>query len=306
MDTKNVKNVCYWQINHKVQSILKAKQIIVLPSPVAWEKIKWARQWFKNKPKEGYFIWAKKQINWPVETCITIASKGAKQDLVNLFVIEKGLNLNVNAFCNTSKKNLSGKHLARGVFILKQGSSLKYNHLHHWGKNDFVDIDYQIFLRKGAQLTYNLKNFSPPGEIKAKTFVQAEKESSAMFDFVINGNNSLINLEDNLVLKGKDSQGIIRTRLVSKEKSQVKVLSKICAQAPSKGHLDCQGLLIGNSSSIDFVPELDCCHPQAEITHEASIGRISEEQLAYLRTRGLTEAQAIDLIVSGFLAKKDG
>jgi len=49
------------------------------------------------------------------------------------------------------------------------------------------------------------------------------------------------------------------------------------------------------------VPKLICKDPRGQVTHEASIGKISEEELNYLRTRGLKEEEAVDLIVSGFL-----
>ncbi len=79
-------------------------------------------------------------------------------------------------------------------------------------------------------------------------------------------------------------------------------MSKIEAIAPSKGHLDCQGLLAAKTAKISFVPGLVCKNKDAQITHEASIGKISEEELTYLRMRGLTEDEAIDLIINGFLA----
>jgi Fe-S cluster assembly scaffold protein SufB len=73
------------------------------------------------------------------------------------------------------------------------------------------------------------------------------------------------------------------------------------ANSPSKGHLDCQGLLVDKKSKISLIPALICQNKETQITHEASIGKISEEQLTYLRMRGLSEKEAIDLICSGFL-----
>ncbi|GAI42777.1 unnamed protein product, partial [marine sediment metagenome] len=53
---KNVKNANYWQVDHKIKNIFEAKEVIILPSPEAWEKLKWTRRWFARPPKEGYFI----------------------------------------------------------------------------------------------------------------------------------------------------------------------------------------------------------------------------------------------------------
>ncbi len=65
------------------------------------------------------------------------------------------------------------------------------------------------------------------------------------------------------------------------------------------------GLLLDGNSSIDAVPELLNKNKDATLTHEASIGRISEEELSYLRSRGLTEDEAIGLIVTGFLGEEE-
>jgi len=91
--------------------------------------------------------------------------------------------------------------------------------------------------------------------------------------------------------------------LAGRKNSKITAHSSIIATAPSKGHLDCQGLLVDKNSEISLIPELICHNKNAQITHEASIGRISEEQLSYLRMRGLKEEEAIDLIVAGFLEK---
>ena len=78
--------------------------------------------------------------------------------------------------------------------------------------------------------------------------------------------------------------------------------SQIRAEAEAKGHLDCQGLLIDEKAKVSMIPALVCSHKKAQITHEASIGRVSETELNYLMMRGLSEKQALDLIINGFLA----
>jgi hypothetical protein len=76
---RNAKNASkkfnFWQIDHKVLQILKERGVEVLTSPEAFEKYKIAREIFKEKPKEGYFVWVKEKIDFPLTTCITIASK---------------------------------------------------------------------------------------------------------------------------------------------------------------------------------------------------------------------------------------
>jgi Fe-S cluster assembly scaffold protein SufB len=301
MVTKSVKSVHYLQINNKVKEFFSPKGTIVLPSYQAWEKFDWTRGLFGKKPKEGYFIWVKEQPKVPLATCVSIASPRASQSLLNLLVIEKNIKAKANVVCNALKSNLCGSHRAEGKLILKEGASLNYTHNHQWGSEDFVSPNYQFILEKNSKLKYDYRNLFPPKTLNLKTAVFCKESSSSNLNFVINGVNSKVNLEDKVLLEGRDSQGILRLRLVGKENSQISARSTVLAKAPGKGHLDCQGLLVDEKSKISLVPELICQNRLAQITHEASIGRISEEELIYLRMRGLPESEAVDLIVSGFL-----
>jgi len=301
MDMKNAKNAHFWQIDHKVKQFLGAEGVIVLPSFEAWQRFKWVRYLFKNRPKEGYFVWVKKQVNFPLSTCITIASPKISQNLTNLLVIEKGLNIRANVLCNAAKNNLYGSHMAKGKLILKEGASLEYNHIHQWGEKDFVSPHYEFILRRGSKLVYTYKNLLPPENLELKTVIYSGEKSSSNIKFLINGIKSNIKIEDVLFLKKKGAQGIVKLRLVGRKKSDIDAVSKIVAESAVKGHLDCQGLLVDENSKISLTPKLICQNKNAQLTHEASIGRIAEEQLTYLRMRGLNEKEATDLIVSGFL-----
>lgn len=298
---RNVKNVNFWQVDHKIRNILEIKGVTILPSLKAWEKFKWTKSYFEKKPKEGYFIWVKKQIDFPLATCITISSSKITQNLTNLLVIEKGIKAKANVVCNAAKNNLCGKHFAKGKLLLRNNASLEYNHFHQWGEKDFVSPSYQFILKKNSRLIYTYKNLFPPKNLKLKTVIQSNENSSSNLNFIINSLNSKIAILDTLFLEGQNSQGIVRLRLIGRKNSQIEAISQIFAKAPARGHLDCQGLLVDKAAKISLIPELICENKEAQITHEASIGKISEEELNYLRMRGLSEKEAIDLIISGFL-----
>jgi hypothetical protein len=216
-------------------------------------------------------------------------------------VVEKNIQAKANVLCHSIKNNLCGTHKAKGKLILKQGASLEYNHIHKWGEKDFVNPDYEFFLEKDSRLVYNYQNLLPPENLDLITSIHNKANASAQVNFVINGVNSKINLKEKIFLEGDNAQGVIKMRLVGKKNSQIKAESSVFALAAGKGHLDCQGLLIDDKSTISLSPEIVCKNRLAQITHEASLGKISEEELNFLRTRGLKESEAIDLIVSGFL-----
>jgi len=299
---KNVKNANYCQIDHSIKNISQIKGVFILPSAEAWKKFRWTRKYFEKKPKEGYFVWVKKEINFPFTTCITIASSKVRQNLNNLLVIEKDIKVKANLLCNSARKHLRGFHKAEGKILLKEKASLEYNHVHQWGSKDIVNSEYEFILEEGSRLVYNYKNLLPPKVLNIKTTIYNANESSSNLNFVASGiRNSKISIKDKVFLEGENSQGNIKLRLVGKDRSQIATVSSIVASAPGKGHLDCQGLLTSKNAKISLTPELICQNKSAQITHEASIGKIAEEELSYLRMRGLKEEEAINLITNGFL-----
>ena len=303
MAMKNVKNADYYQTDNRIPEICELKGIEILPAKLAWEKYNWTKKYFSKKPKSGYFVWVKKQPQQPIFICISLANKNIKQELQNLLVVEKNLEVELQGTCNALKKNLEGFHKAIGKIVLKEGAVLQYEHIHSWGEKDIVRPNYEFFLEKRAKLDYSYKVFSPPEKLKMKTLIVLLEGSSANLNIVGKFSKTKAEIKDSLILKEKGSSGVIKLRLVGSKNSEITACSQIKAQSESKGHLDCQGLLMNKGSKISLIPELICENKKAQITHEASIGRISEEALNYLRMRGLNEKEAVNLIVNGFLEK---
>ena len=298
---KNVGNVNFWQIDHKIKKIAEKKGVVVLSSPEAWQKFKWSRAYFSMRPEEGYFIWVREKINFPCFSCVSIASKNIEQKLRNLLVIEKDLSCTFHGTCNVLKKNLSSRHLAKGKIILKENAVLNYEHIHSWGEKDVVEPDYEFILEKNSKLNYTYKNLFTPKEMKIKTTFNLFSEAVSNIKIIANCRKTKFNLEDVVNLKGKGASGQVKLRLVGREDSKISAVSQMTAEAESRGHLDCQGLLAKTTSEISLIPGLVCKNKKAQMTHEASIGKIAEDQLTYLRQRGIKEEEAINLIINGFL-----
>jgi len=301
MVMKNVGNVHFWQVDNHTKNILKVNGVILLTSSEAWSKFNWTKKYFLKKPKQGYFIWVKGKINFPLSSCISITRKNINQNLQNLLIVEKDLKVSLQGSCNSLKKDLNGKHKANGKIILKQGSYLKYNHIHSWGEKDVVEPEYEFILERDSKLDYTYKTLFTPKKLIINNSFNLSSGASCDIKMIANCVKTETNIKDVLKLKGKESSGTINLRLVGGKDSKILAHSQVIADSESKGHLDCQGLLADKKSNISLIPELVCKNKLAQITHEASIGKISQEQLTYLRMKGLTEKQATNLIINGFL-----
>lgn len=302
---KNVKNADYLQIDNQSPQLVEKPGVVILSSATAYRKFKWTRDYFKCKPEEGYFVWVKKQIDYPLTTCITIASEHISQVPMNLVVIEEGIKTEMHGVCNAVKKDLQGVHTGYSKFVLKENSELKINNFHSWGQKDTVISGIDFMVEKSAKLTYTYRCLQTPMELKATSQTFLNDNSSANLMVTVQAKDSKIDMSDFTFLNGNKSNGISRVRMVGDKRSEITVHSQMIANAAGTGHLDCMGLLLAKDSTINAIPSLINKNKEAALTHEASVGKISEENLNYLRCRGLTEDKAIDLIVAGFLGEEE-
>jgi len=301
---KNVGNANYVQIDHEIQTH-ENEEAIILPSPDAYKRFKWTKEYFEEKPKEGYFIWVRKSLGHPLVTHISISSKNVSQNPINLVVIEENVNAEIYNVCNALKKNLCGNHTGYSKIILKENSRLVMNHFHRWGKEDVVNSGLEISLGKESEISEVYKCLEVPMEMKMENNTYLKEGSSANLVITILAKEGEVKMHDSTFLNGRESRGISRMRMIGDKKSRIVAHSRMIANDAGTGHVDCMGLLLAKDSSINAIPELINNNKDASLTHEASVGKISEEVLNYLRSRGLTEDQAIDLVVAGFLGEEE-
>ncbi len=277
--------------------------VVTLPSKQAFHKYDWVRDYFQEEPEQGYFIWVKEQPTSLVTLCALIETSHYQQQLTNLLVVAEGIEAEMAASCELAVPNLPGEHYARGKLILKKGSSLKYHHAHAWSLQNRVSTDYVFYLDPESRLEYNYQSQQPSLHTEFNNQVYLAAGADVQINISSRVKDASLKINEKFYLQGEGAEAISRLRLVAEENSEITADSKLIAQAASKGHLDCQGLNLAESARLELIPSLLDENQAAELTHEAAVGKIAADKLHYLRTRGLSEAQAIDLIVTGFLSE---
>lgn len=290
-----------WIVDHQLKAAAEVQGVEILPSAQAWSELNWTRQYFQTEPQQGYFIWIKQQPPCALTTCVNIKQPQVKQEMQNLAVVEPGLKVKLSGLCSALSLKLKALHQAVGTMILRPGAQVEYDHRHRWGLEDVVSPNYTFILEKGSRLgyTYSTKRTSKKMSLNNK-FILADGAKVNLNIIAECQNTEFLSL-DEIILNGDGSQGTSRLRFISRQQAEVRAESKMTANGAASGHLDCQSLNLADSAKVSLVPEVVVNHPQAQITHEASIGRVSQDQLNYLRMRGLSEEEAVDLIASGFL-----
>jgi len=294
-------NANLWIVDHDLRSKAQMDGIEILESPEAWAKYEWTHQYFAQEPSSGYFMWIKKQPSCALFSCVNIKGQNIKQDLQNLTVIEAGIQGQMSGTCAAMSLKLKGTHQAQGKVILRKGAQMQYSHIHRWGKKDVVMPNYEFILEDDAQLDYTYKITKCPENIDLKNKFILQDRAKVQLNIVADCQNTNFNSLDEIVLQGDESSGMSTLKFVARENSQIKAYSRLLAEGAGTGHLDCESLNLADSAEVSLIPDVTVKNKNAQVTHEASIGKVSQDQLNYLQMRGLSEEQAIELIASGFL-----
>ena len=119
----------------------------------------------------------------------------------------------------------------------------------------------------------------------------------------INGTgDDIIHIKETGHLVGEGARGVLTSRIAVRENAKAEVYNDLTASAPyTRGHVDCKEIIQGNGVA-KAVPIVQVGHPKAHVTHEAAIGSVDNKQLETLMARGLSEDDAVNLIIEGLLS----
>jgi len=257
--------------------------------------------------KSGYFIRSKpgtKEV-FPMQACMLIGDESVMQTTHNIIIAEENSHLHVITGCATGKDVSSALHVGVSEFYLKPGSKITFTMVHSWAEQVEVRPRTGVRIDDNATFINNYILTSPVKTIQSyPTAYCSGKNSKALFQSIQSGQkDSVIDLGSRVYLSGESSAAEVISRAVSNDNSKIYSRGHLAGTVPGvKGHLECHGLVLSDDSMIYAVPELEASAANLEMSHEAAVGKIDEEEIYYLTSRGLTEEEATSMIVRGFLS----
>ena len=250
----------------------------------------------------GYFIRALPgaKVEIPVEACLYL-KKAEKQKVHNIVVAEENSELNIISGC-TSHPGVTGMHIGLSEFFVKKDAKLSFTMIHSWEPTIEVRPRTAIHIDEGGSFISNYILLNPVKLVQMYPTAYLEKDARVVFNSVIVAlEASTIDSGSRAVLRGENSSAEIVSRAISKG-GKVIARGHIIGDAPEvKGHLECKGLMLSENGLIHAIPELEAKYPNVELSHEAAIGKIAEEEIFYLMSRGLSKDEATSAIVRGFM-----
>lgn len=316
----------YLQVNESVLSKFMREKLtergaVVLPTSEALKKLDWVREysWRLVKPDTdkytaatklygnelGFFIYVPPgiKIKDPIYTCLFITRKEYAQLLHNIVVVDDGAELNLVTGCGVPDQPLGSLHVGISEYYVGRGSKLTYTMIHAWAPDMVVRPRTVVKVGEGGEYVSYYVIYSSVESLQTYPKVYLGEGAKATLNSIVVGvGKSVYDVGSAIVLEGKDSAGEILSRNLGRGSSLIYARSRIEGRAgPSRGHIECLGLVEGDNATIESLPEISSSSPEAVLTHEAAIGKISEDLISYLLSKGFSEEEARAAIVKGFL-----
>jgi len=312
----------FFQIDHSVIFSKSVQDGLEVTSTTeALKKYDWLRDyWWKAVPVDmdkytaqaelkqthGYFLRALPGVKavFPLQACLFIGKDGLAQNVHNVIIAEEGSELHIITGCTTAPHVGSGLHIGISEFFVKRNAKITFTMIHSWAK------EVEVRPRTGAIVEENgvfINNYICMNPVKSVQMYPAAycigKNARVRYHTLLYASeNSIMDVGSRAVLRAENSKAEVVARAIAKDNGNITSRGHLIGEVPGvKAHLECRGLLLSKHSRIHAIPELEGKVEGVDLSHEAAVGKIAEEEIQYLMARGLSSDEATAVIVRGFL-----
>jgi Fe-S cluster assembly scaffold protein SufB len=254
---------------------------------------------------DGYFIRALpgQKTVYPVQACLYIQKAKLVQNVHNIIIAEEGSELHIITGCATGSKDEPGLHIGVSEFFIKKGAKVTFTMIHNWNPATAVRPRTTTIVEEGGLFLSNYLLMKPVDTLQMYPTARCIGENATVRynSILVAGKGTNIDVGSRVFLDAPKSRTEIISRAITTG-GNITARGYIEGNALDvKGHLECRGLILGEKGVIYAIPELKGTLAGIDLSHEAAVGKIAEEEVEYLMARGLTRNEATAAIVRGFL-----
>ncbi len=261
----------------------------------------------KKEDKPGIDIYIKAGTkNESVHIPVILSQTGLRELVYNDFHIGEDCDVTIVAGCGIHNGGSeTSEHSGVHSFYVAKNAKVKYIEKHYGqgdgnGKNIMNPQTY-VELAEGAKMEMETAQIKGVDSTKRITTAKVMKNATlTVREKLMTHGEQYAETEFEVDLCGDGSGTHIISRSVAKDSSKQKFISRIRGNSKCNGHTECDAIIM-DDATVAAIPEILAVHPEASLIHEAAIGKIAGEQLIKLMTLGLTEKEAEEEIVNGFL-----
>ena len=238
---------------------------------------------------------------------VIITQSGLQEMVYNDFFIGENCDVEIIAGCGIHNCGCEeSRHDGIHTFYVGKNSRIHYSEKHYGGGEGtgsrIMNPQTVVYLEEGATLQMDTVQIRGVDSTKRYTKIVCAKGAEAVVTERLLTHGSQVADSDMVIeLNGEDAKGRVISRSVGQDQSVQVFRPCVVGNARCFGHVQCDSIIMGEAR-IQSVPEIAANSPEAQLIHEAAIGKIAGDQLLKLQTLGLTAEEAEDRILKGFLA----
>lgn len=244
--------------------------------------------------------------NESVHIPVLITQMGVKELVYNDFFIGEDCDVTIVAGCGIHNSGCeTSQHDGVHTFYVGKNSKVRYVEK-HYGSGDgtgerIMNPQTVAYLEENAFLNMETTQLRGVDSTKRYTKVVVGKGAEIVItEKLLTHGNQLAESEMDVILAGEGANGRIISRSVAQGTSEQVFYPRMVGESSCFGHVQCDAIIM-DSAKIKAIPAITANHTDAQLIHEAAIGRIAGEQILKLMTLGLTEQEAEEKILDGFL-----
>ena len=246
-------------------------------------------------------------VNEAVHIPVIISQAGLTEIVYNDFFIGEDCDVTIVAGCGIHNDgDDDSQHDGIHKFFVGKNSRVRYVETHYGsgeGEGGRI-LNPQTIVELEENAVIEMETVQIKGVDSTVRWTKADLAAGAKLiisERLMTHGKQYAKSEFEINMNGDGAASTVSSRSVAKDKSSQLFASRVVGNAECTGHSECDAIIMGNAK-VDAVPEILANHPEASLIHEAAIGKIAGEQLIKLRTLGLSEEEAEEQIIGGFLA----
>lgn len=258
------------------------------------------------KQNHGYFLRTLPgaKVEFPLQACLYMSKEGLAQNVHNIIIAEEGSELHIITGCTNAPRVKTGLHIGISEFYVKRNALISFTMIHNWAEEMAVRPRTGVIVENGGIFLSNYICMKPVKTLQMYPTAYCIGEGSTVRynTILLSHEGSDMDVGSRVYLSAHGSKAEVVTRAITRG-GRIVARGHLIGEIPDiKAHLECRGLILSENGIIHAIPELEGRVSGVDMSHEAAVGRIAEEEIQYLMSRGLSAEEATAAIIRGFLS----
>lgn len=255
----------------------------------------------------GSFIYVPKgvTVDKPLQSYFRINSEQMGQFERTLIIVDEGASLHYVEGCTAPIYTTHSLHAATVEIFVRKGGHCRYTTIQNWAANIVNLVTKRSIVEEDAHMEWVDGNIGSGINMKYPACIlKGDRAKGTTISIAFAGKNMHQDTGAKMVHIGKDTTSSITSKSMSAKGGKVNyrgLIHHTKGATGAKSNVECDTIILDDASTSDTLPYNIVKNNEAQVQHEASVSKVSEEQLFYLMSRGLTEEEATEMIIMGFI-----